>query len=136
VGREVEEGGAGKGEKARGGKEGKYRKCKEAKVKLDGFVDGSREWGREGSGDCGRVALEKSGVSKSRRPGAKRRGGLLHWKSVSGRILRKKRTILAEAITKITMSRLLLQYVHSALMKGLLLSREDSLLARCLDRRY
>jgi len=62
VGREVEEGGAGKGEKARGGKEGKYRKSKEAKVKLDGFVDGSREWGREASGDCGRVALEKKAV--------------------------------------------------------------------------
>jgi len=30
-----------------------------------GFVDGSHEWGREGSGDCGiRVAMEESDVSK------------------------------------------------------------------------
>jgi len=32
--------------------------------------------GREGSVDCGRVAIEESGVSKSSRYGAKRRGGL------------------------------------------------------------
>ena len=35
------------------------------------------EWGREGSGDCGiRVVIAESGVSKSSRHGAKRRGGL------------------------------------------------------------
>jgi len=32
--------------------------------------------GREGSVDCGRVAIEESGVSKSSRYGAKRRDGL------------------------------------------------------------
>jgi len=32
--------------------------------------------GREGSGECGRVAIEESGVSTSSRYGAKRRGGL------------------------------------------------------------
>jgi len=39
--------------------------CKKAK-----FVDGSHEWGREVSGDCGRVAIKESGVLglKSSRP--------------------------------------------------------------------
>ena len=44
--------------------------------KVRGFVDGSHEWGREGSGDCGRVVVEESGVSKSSRHDAKRRSGL------------------------------------------------------------
>jgi len=39
-------------------------------------VDGSHEWGREASGDCGSVAIEISVVSKSSRHSAKRRGGL------------------------------------------------------------
>ena len=30
------------------------------KVGLRGFVDGSREWGREGSGDCGKAAVRKA----------------------------------------------------------------------------
>ena len=39
-----------------------------------GFVDGSHDWGREGSGDCGiRVVIEESGVSKSNHRGASRR---------------------------------------------------------------
>jgi len=35
-------------------------------------VDHSHEWGREGSGDCGRVAIEEIGVSQS-----SQHGGLL-----------------------------------------------------------
>jgi len=33
--------------------------------------------------DCGRAAVEESGVSKSSRQGAKRRGGLFHWPKFS-----------------------------------------------------
>jgi len=40
------------------------------------FTFFSHEWEQEGSGDCGRVAIEESGVSKSCRRGAKRGGGL------------------------------------------------------------
>jgi len=52
-------------EKGEGRKEGEERMCKKAK-----FVDGSNEWGREASGDCGRVAIKESGVLglKSSRP--------------------------------------------------------------------
>ena len=39
----------------------------EAKVKQGGFADTSNKWGREGSADCGRVVIEETGVSKSRR---------------------------------------------------------------------
>jgi len=60
----------GKGRRERWGK----RKCKQGKGRI---VDGSHEWGREGSGDCGiRVVIEESGVSKSSRQGAKHRAGL------------------------------------------------------------
>jgi len=45
-------------EKGEGRKEGEERMCKKAK-----FVDGSHEWGREASGDCGRVAIKESGVA-------------------------------------------------------------------------
>ena len=37
---------------------------------MRGYADGSHEWRREGSCDCGRVAIEESGVSKSSRHGA------------------------------------------------------------------
>jgi len=101
VGREREEGGAGKEGKGRGEKEGKERKRKETKVKLGGFVDGIHEWGREGSGDCGRVALEKSDVSKSSR--------IVSLEIRAWEYFEKKRTILAEAVTKITLSCLVLR---------------------------
>jgi len=53
-------------------------KCMEDKVKQGGFVDGSHEWKRQGSGDCERVVREESGVSKSSRHGAKRRDSLTY----------------------------------------------------------
>ena len=40
------------------------------------FVDGSHEWGREGSSDCGSVATEESGISKLSRHSAKHGGSL------------------------------------------------------------
>jgi len=52
------------------------KKCKEAKGKVMGFVDGSHEWGREGSGACGKAVVEENGVSESSQHGMKRRGGL------------------------------------------------------------
>jgi len=49
----------GRGRREKGGeKKGRKKECKKAKVKKGGFVDGSHEWGREGSGDCGRVVIE------------------------------------------------------------------------------
>jgi len=50
-----------------GGKDGEEWKCNEANVKQGGFADTSNKWGREGSADCGRVVIEETGVSKSRR---------------------------------------------------------------------
>ena len=47
-------------EKGRGEKEWRERKCKEAKV--GGFIDGSHECGREGSGDCGIGVMMDRGV--------------------------------------------------------------------------
>jgi len=44
---------------------GGERKCKKAKLKYEGFVDGSLKWGQEGNGNCGRVVIMESGVSKS-----------------------------------------------------------------------
>jgi len=62
---------AGKEGKRRGEKEGKKRSVRR---------DGSHEWRREGSGDCeikvGSLVIEESGVSKSSRQGANRRGCL------------------------------------------------------------
>ena len=60
-GRDGKEDGAGK-EGKEGGERGGKRKCKEARVKYGGFIDGSHEWGREGSGDRRRVAMEENGV--------------------------------------------------------------------------
>jgi len=66
VGREGEEavggeGGKGEGEKKKGEK-GSVRKPRQIRRV---YIDGSHEWGRDGSGDCGRVAIEESGASKS-----------------------------------------------------------------------
>jgi len=58
-GRDGKEDGTGK-EGKEGGERGEKRKCKEARVKYGGFIDGSHEWGREGSGDRGRVAMEET----------------------------------------------------------------------------
>jgi len=69
-----EEGGVGKEGKRRGEKRGR----KEVQGSQGGFVDGSHEWGREGSGDCPRAAIEESGVSKSSRHCTNRRGGLCY----------------------------------------------------------
>jgi len=73
----VEREGEGRWKRGRREREGKRwgeRKCKQGKGR---FVDGSHEWGREGSGDCGiKVVIEESGVSKSSRQGAKHRAGL------------------------------------------------------------
>jgi len=60
-GRDGKEDGTGK-EGKEGGERGGKRKCKEARVKYGGFIDGSHEWGREGSGDRRRVAMEENGV--------------------------------------------------------------------------
>ena len=76
-GERKEDGGLGKEGKGTARKRGGERKCKEAKVKYGGFVDGSHEWEREGSGDCGiTVVIKESGASKSSRHGVKRHGGL------------------------------------------------------------
>ena len=67
MGREGKEGEAGRKEVY--GSQGKVRR------------DDSHKWGWEGSGDCGRAAVKKSGVSKSSRHGAKRSGGLWYEKT-------------------------------------------------------
>jgi len=51
----MEKGGGEEGEKKSVRSQGKVRR------------DGSHKWAREGSGYCGRVVIEESGVSKSRR---------------------------------------------------------------------
>jgi len=66
------------------GRRGRARRNKEVEKKRREEVrgsqgkvrrDGSHEWGREGSGDCGiRVVIEESRISKSSRHSAKRRG--------------------------------------------------------------
>jgi len=65
----VGRGGEGRCGRGRRGKGREKRERKEARVNEGGFVDGSHECGREGSGDCRRAAIEESGVSKSSRHG-------------------------------------------------------------------
>jgi len=68
-----------KGRRGRGrrNKEGEKKRGREEVRGSQGKVrrDGSHEWEQEGSGDCGiRIVIEESGISKSSRHGAKRRG--------------------------------------------------------------